>query len=156
MRKLLGLFVGSDHPPTSYLAMDLRCTALTYTNSNDRVWQVIRMETYDTKCDVYSFAVLLWEILCLKQAFKGLTPTEFVERVVTKRERMTVPKTLPSLVRLLLPEAWDDQPMRRPDMKRVAILIRGDLNDLTHDDQVLNRTNHMDDRSVDSLRGGGE
>ena len=117
-------------------------------------WQVIQMETYDTKCDVYSFAVLLWEILCLKQAFKGLTPTEFVERVVVKRERMAVPKTLPSLVRLLLPEAWDDQPMRRPDMKRVAILIRGDLNDLTHDDQVLNRTNHMDDRSVESLRGG--
>jgi hypothetical protein len=36
-------------------------------------------------------------------------------------------------------------------MKRIAILIRGDLNDLTSDENVLNRTKHMDDRSVDSL-----
>jgi hypothetical protein len=111
------------------------------------------METYDTKCDCYSFAILLWELLCLQQAFKGLSPTEFVERVVVQRERPPMPKdkaSIPPLTRLLLPEAWDHDPRRRPDMKRIAILIRGDLNDMTSDENVLNRTKHMDDRSVDS------
>jgi Protein tyrosine and serine/threonine kinase len=111
------------------------------------------METYDTKCDCYSFAILLWEMLCLQQAFKGLSPTEFVERVVIRKERPAIPKDrqVPPLTRLMLPEAWDPDPRKRPDMKRMAILIRGDLNDMTSDENVLNRTKHMDDRSVDSL-----
>ena len=116
--------------------------------------QVIKMETYDTKCDCYSFAILLWEILCLQKAFHGLTPKEFVDRVVVRKERPPMPKdkgAIPHLTRLMLPEAWDPDPRRRPDMKRIAILIRGDLNDLTSDENVLNRTKHMDDRSVDSL-----
>jgi hypothetical protein len=117
------------------------------------------METYDTKCDCYSFAFLLWEILCLRQAFKGLSPTEFVQRVVLQGERPALPKdkaAIPPLTRLLLPEAWDQDPRRRPDMKRIAILIRGDLNDMTTDEDVLNRTKHMDDRSVDSLDSDDE
>jgi serine/threonine protein kinase len=109
--------------------------------------EVIRMETYDTKCDVFSFSMLLWEMLVLKQAFKGCTPQEFVERVVMDKERLPVPKTIPILTRLMIPEAWDDDPRNRPDMKRIAILIRGDLNDLTSDETVLHRTQHMEERS---------
>ena len=51
----------------------------------------------------------------------------------------------------MIPEAWEHDPRKRPDMKRVAILIRGDLNDMTCDDSVLHRTRHMDDRSNASL-----
>jgi len=113
--------------------------------------EVINMETYDTKCDVYSFAILLWEILSLRQAFKGLSPQEFVERVVVRKERLHLPPKTPPLTRLMIPEAWEHDPRKRPDMKRVAILIRGDLNDMTNDDSVLHRTRHMDDRSNASL-----
>jgi hypothetical protein len=93
-------------------------------------------------------------MLCLQQAFKGLSPTEFVERVVVNRERPPLPKdkgAIPPLTRLVLPQAWDHDPRRRPDMKRIAILIRGDLNNMTTDEDVLNRTKHMDERSVESL-----
>lgn len=113
--------------------------------------EVIKMETYDTKCDVYSFAVLLWEILCLRQAYKGLSPTDFVEKVVVRKERLAVPNTVPPLTRLMIPEAWDSDPRKRPDMKRVAILIRGDLNDMTTDDSVLHRTRHLHNRSDHSI-----
>lgn len=114
--------------------------------------EVVRMETYDTKCDVFSFAILLWEILCLKQAFEGVTPSWFVENVVIDRERLPIPRYLPPLTRLMIPEAWDNDPRKRPDMKRVAILIRADLNDMTTADDVLHRTAHMKQRSDHSLR----
>jgi hypothetical protein len=113
--------------------------------------EVARMETYDTKCDVFSFAILLWEILSLQEAFKGFTSTLFMEKVVLEHERLPVPKTWPPLTRLTIPEAWDKDPRNRPDMKRVAILIRGDLNDLTDDDHVLRRTTHMKNRSDHSF-----
>jgi hypothetical protein len=112
------------------------------------------METYDTKCDVFGFAILLWEILSLRQAFKGMSPTQFVEKVVVSDERLPVPKQWPPLTRLMIPEAWDPDPRKRPDMKRVAILIRGDLNDMTSDERVLRRTKHMGQRSQHSFDDG--
>lgn len=115
--------------------------------------EVARMETYDTKCDVFSFSILLWEILALRQAFKGMTATLFMEKVVIEHERLDVPKTFPPLTRLMIPEAWDKDPIKRPDMKRVALLIRGDLNDMTKDEHILRRTKHMRDRSNHSLAG---
>jgi hypothetical protein len=110
------------------------------------------MEPYDTKCDVFSFAILLWEMLALRPSFKGMDPSDFVERVVIGKEREAVPKVSPPLTKLMLQEAWDDNPRNRPDMKRVAILLRGDLNDMSNDEAVLHRTQHMDDRSNHSYR----
>ena len=108
------------------------------------------METYDTKCDVFGFAILFWEILSLKQSFEGMGTSEFVESVVINKYREPIPKTFPPLTRLMLQQAWDDDPRKRPDMKRVASIIRQDLNDLTSDDSVRHRTSHMDDRSSHS------
>lgn len=115
--------------------------------------EVAKMETYDTKCDVYSFAILMWEIMSLKQAFKGMSASSFMEKVVMQHGRLVVPKTFPPLTRLMIPEAWDSDPQKRPDMKRVAILIRGDLNDMTNDEAILRRTKHMKDRSNHSFSG---
>ena len=112
--------------------------------------EVAECKNYDTKCDVYSFAILLWELLMLKPAFGGYSATKFVEEVVVKKERLPVPKAWPPLTRLMIPDAWDPDPRKRPDMKRVAIVIRADLNDLSDDESVRRRTQHMDDRSVHS------
>jgi hypothetical protein len=113
--------------------------------------EVARMDTYDTKCDVFSFSILLWEILSLQPAFKGMSPTQFMDQVVVNHERLPVDHHWPPLTRLMIPEAWDHDPRNRPDMKRVAILIRADLNDMTNDERVLKRTQHLDNRSQHSL-----
>lgn len=115
--------------------------------------EVVKMESYDSKCDVFSFAVLLWEILSLKNCCEGYTPAQYVERIVVNGERFPIRTNWPPLTRLMLPEAWDANPRNRPDMKRVAILIRGDLNDLSTDETVLLRTKHMINRSNHSQNG---
>jgi len=50
-------------------------------------------------------------------------------------------------------ECWETDPKDRPTFKRVAGLIRADLEDLTHDEAILNRTNHMQQRSIRSRHG---
>jgi serine/threonine protein kinase len=113
--------------------------------------EVVKLECYDTKADVFSFAILLWEMMALQKAFADLSPAEFVEKVAVGNERLKVPPRIPPLTRLMIPEAWDADPAKRPDMKRIAILLRGDLNDMTTDPQILSRTNHMRNKSEHSL-----
>ena len=50
-------------------------------------------------------------------------------------------------------ECWQTNPKNRPAFKRVAGLIRADLEDMSHDDTIVNRTNHMQQRSMRSRHG---
>jgi len=145
--------------------------------------EVAQCRPYDTKCDVYSFSILLWyarekkiidvnivsvlsrltfflflfwtrELLALQPSFSPCSPDVFIDRVVIKNQRPIVNEKWPPLTRILIPEAWNKDPKVRPDMKRAAIMIRGDLNDMTTDDHVRRRTQHMQDRSTHSIDGG--
>lgn len=115
--------------------------------------EIVEQQPYDEKCDVFSFAILLWEILALKPAFGGgLTPREYRERVVFRRERPPVKRCWPPITSQLIKESWEENPQKRPDMKRVAAMLRGDLNSMTKDISVQRRTLHMRNRSAHSLR----
>ena len=75
------------------------------------------MQAYDTKCDVFSFAILLWEMLSCKPAFDDYSSLDYMNKVVTDEERLPIDKAWPPLTRLMIPEAWDTDPRKRPDMK---------------------------------------
>jgi Protein tyrosine and serine/threonine kinase len=107
---------------------------------------------YDSKCDVFSFAILVWEIFSLKPAFKGFKIPEYRDRVVHRNERLPLPKKMMPLTKLVVKESWNADPTKRPDMKRVAAMIRGDLNEMSDDTSVQNRTIHMINRSRHSFR----
>lgn len=114
--------------------------------------EVADKRPYDCKCDVFSFAVLLFEILALQTAFKDYTKLEYLRRVVHHKERLKIPRHVPPLTRLMISEAWAHEPTKRPEMKRAAAMLRGDLNDLSSDATVQDRTMHMRDRSSHSQR----
>jgi Protein tyrosine and serine/threonine kinase len=114
--------------------------------------EIALCQPYDSKCDVFSFAILLWEIFSLKTAFKGYKIPDYLGRVVRGNERPPLPKKIRPLTKLVVKESWDHDPTKRPDMKRVASMIRGDLNDMSDDTSVQNRTKHMCDRSRQSFR----
>ena len=79
--------------------------------------EVAECKPYDCKADVFSFAILLWEMLALRTAFKGYSRKEFLDRVVRRRERLIVNRLWPSLTRTVIKEAWDNDTQKRPDMK---------------------------------------
>jgi serine/threonine protein kinase len=115
--------------------------------------EVVECRPYDSKCDVFSFAILAWEIFTLKEAYKGITPPEFLRRVAACGERPCIPRNLKPLIKLMLAEAWDYDPRKRPNMRRVATMLRGDLNEMSDGDEaVIHRTQHMVNRSRHSMR----
>ena len=108
---------------------------------------------YGTECDIYSFAILLWEILSLDWAFNGYHTPEYVVRVCKGNERLPIKGGgWPVILRTIVQEAWDKDPQKRPTMKRIGTLIRADLEDMTAEASVLNRTEHMLNRSRRSQR----
>jgi serine/threonine protein kinase len=111
-------------------------------------------QPYDKEADVFSFSILLWEILSLDWAFNGYTAPEYFERVCKGNERLPIGKggSWPVIMKTIVAEAWDKDPKKRPTMKRIGTLIRADLEDMTSDTSVLNRTEHMMNKSGRSNR----
>lgn len=82
-----------------------------------------------------------------------MTRLEYYNRVLLGGERPPLNKNWPPLTRQSLQEAWAANPKGRPSVKRVLGLIRSDLTDMSHEDEVVNRTVHMQRRSMRSMRG---
>jgi serine/threonine protein kinase len=106
---------------------------------------------YDEKCDVFSFAILLWEILALESPFPSYSRKDYMFRVVELEERPWIHMKWPAVTKKLLRQAWDGDPERRPDMRKVSAMLRADLNALTDAPEVKHRTIHMLNRSTHSF-----
>lgn len=115
--------------------------------------EIARCRPYNCSADVFSFGIMLWEILALQSAFGGiLSRRECYNRVSIGGERPCVRKDWPPLTREVMKDAWAENPRDRPPFNRVAGLIRADLTDVAFDDDIVNRTAHMEGRSRRSFR----
>jgi serine/threonine protein kinase len=115
--------------------------------------EVVACKPYDSKCDVFSFALLAWEVFTLRKAFRNISHADYARRVILNKERPHIPRNIKPLIKLMLSESWDHDPQKRPNMKRIATLIRGDLNEnCKGNDSILHRTEHMANRTRHSIR----
>ena len=113
--------------------------------------EVVLNQPYGKSADVLSYGILLWELLTLDWAFNGLSTKDFFIQVAKHGQRPPLPKNAPPMTRSILPETWDIDPTKRPTMKRIGAVIRGELEDIASDAEVVNRTQHMMNRSNHSM-----
>ncbi len=71
------------------------------------------------QCDVYSFGVLMWELLTSRYAFHGKHYGEIIERVVLHDERPPIPEDAPDDYVLLMSSCWAAKPKARPTFEAV-------------------------------------
>lgn len=90
--------------------------------------EVSLSEPYNLSADIYSFSILLWEILALDKAYGGLSADEHKENVIKKRQRPPLDKEWPLSVTYLLNSCWDRDPFKRPSARDVCKAIRQELN----------------------------
>jgi serine/threonine protein kinase len=87
--------------------------------------EVIRKEPYNLKADVFSYSILLWEIMALCKPYDGLLGHQVKESVSVFGERPSVPRSWPVALRRLLRRGWSESISNRPTMEEVhKILVK--------------------------------
>ncbi|XP_072979791.1 serine/threonine-protein kinase STY46-like [Typha angustifolia] len=81
--------------------------------------EVIEHNPYDHKADVFSFAIVLWELLTGKIPYEYLTPLQAAIGVVRKGLRPTIPKSTHPKLAELLEKCWEQDPTKRPDFSEI-------------------------------------
>ena len=85
--------------------------------------QVLREEGFNNKVDVYSFAIVLWEIITCQLPWYGLDLQGMVLAVVHRNQRPQIPTTLAPELQQLLNDCWRPEPGRRPPFKAIAAAL---------------------------------
>jgi len=80
--------------------------------------EVLQQRPYDERADVYSYSIVLWEMLCKVEPFKGLHPMQ-VMWAVDKGERPPLPPLpdCPPDYVALIRSCWAREPEERPSFK---------------------------------------
>ncbi|GAX12128.1 hypothetical protein FisN_1Hh053 [Fistulifera solaris] len=82
-------------------------------------------KSYNELCDVYSFAILLWQMIVLEQPFRHMNDEQtFVKIVFEKHGRPDLTKVHPPRCQALLKKAWHAVPSERPSMSEVCSDLR--------------------------------
>jgi len=89
--------------------------------------EVFKGELYNEKCDVYSFTVLLWEILTCKRPYSKVATDydKFVKRVFVDGNRPSLPRAWSKRLRDdLFKLGWHTDVSKRLDIRKVENILR--------------------------------
>lgn len=92
-------------------------------NRGSAAWmapEVFESSKYSEKCDVFSFGIILWEVLAREQPFKDIELTFSILWNVHKGNRPPLIEGCPRPIEDLMTSCWAKNPIERPGMDYVV------------------------------------
>ncbi|XP_023237540.1 mitogen-activated protein kinase kinase kinase 13-like isoform X1 [Centruroides sculpturatus] len=81
--------------------------------------EIIRNEPCSEKVDVWSYGVLLWELLTCETPYKNVDSSAIIWGVGNNSLHLPVPSSFPEGFQLLLKQCWSQKPRNRPSFHHI-------------------------------------
>lgn len=81
--------------------------------------EVMRHENYNYAADVYSFGLLMWEIITREKPFEPLSQIEAAGSVAIEGSRPPFPHGTPLTVKVLIEKCWSETPAERMKLELI-------------------------------------
>lgn len=99
--------------------------------------------------DVYSYGVLMWEVIALGAKPWGLVTNKYIAEVI-RDQMMKAPKKCPDNMYELMVECWASDPTARPSFKVLKKKLNKILDDLEGSESESSEKSGSDDDASDS------
>ncbi|XP_046902964.1 mitogen-activated protein kinase kinase kinase 13 [Hypomesus transpacificus] len=83
--------------------------------------EVIRNEPVSEKVDIWSFGVVLWELLTGEIPYKDVDSSAIIWGVGSNSLHLPVPSTCPDGFKLLMKQTWQGKPRNRPSFRQILL-----------------------------------
>ncbi|KAH0788749.1 TKL family protein kinase [Histomonas meleagridis] len=85
--------------------------------------EILTRNHYGSKVDVYSYAIVLWEMLMKNVPFADLTKDQIYDHIVTHNWRLLLPPESPKGLKKLITQCWSKNPKERPTFKEIVSMF---------------------------------
>ena len=82
--------------------------------------ELLRENKFTEKCDVYSFGIVIFEVLSRAVPYAGLQPEQIIAQLIMGRRPSPIPEDSPPQLVALMEACWEQEPFVRPDFKRIV------------------------------------
>ncbi|XP_019445671.1 PREDICTED: serine/threonine-protein kinase HT1-like isoform X2 [Lupinus angustifolius] len=105
--------------------------------------EMIKRKSHGRKVDVYSFGLILWEMLTGTTPYEDMTPIQAAFAVVNKNSRPVIPSSCPPAMRSLIDRCWSLHPDKRPEFWQIVKVLEQFESSLARDGTLTMTQNFL-------------